>query len=468
MNTATKSLQGYLGLLSGRSAIVQRLAHGTFWVLAGTVTWRLLTAASSVLVARRLGTGPFGELSMIRSTVDLLMVFGSFQLGATAGKYVSQYRSSDPPRAGAVLLLVLIASLLTCSIVAAPCLLLSPWIAEHVMHRADLAPIMTLGVVLAFFATFAAIQEVVLSGFEAFRATACMNATRGFATIFLCVPFAALWGVKGVVVALILDAVLALSICFVILRRECTDHEVPLRIPWRGVLGEFPVLWRFALPGVLAGLVITGTMWAGRTILFRGIDGDNQLGLFSAANQWRTPILFLPSGLCRVMLPLLSKAFSAGDTAELRTAVGASLKTVCMTALPICLAAMLLADFLQGLCGVEFRQGAPVLRILMPATFLYAVDRVYERVFGGAGRRWTDLALTVGWGAIFLTGCWLAVPRFGGVGLSLALLVAYAALLIARITYVEFVLVPGSIRQDGRLLAFCAVALTVFYFAPSW
>jgi O-antigen/teichoic acid export membrane protein len=180
-------------------------------------------------------------------------------------------------------------------------------------------------------------------------------------------------------------------------------------------------------------------------------------------------MLFLSTVLCRVMLPILSQAYSAAKTGDLKTAIGANLRIVCVTALPVCLVVMSLADVIQGLFfGDKFRASAVVLKIVMPVTFLYAVDRVYERVFEGAGRRWTDLALTIGWGLVFLAVGVFTIPRFGGVGLSLALLFAYAALLVGRIIYVERVLVPGTVREHFRLLAFCLIVLTLGYLGTSW
>ena len=459
-----------IGLLvwSERPAVVRRMARGTFWLLTGTVIWRVLTAVSAIFVARILGGTAFGELAMIRSTVDLFVVFGSFRLGSTATKYISEYRKTDPARAGAILLLVSLVSLVTCLVTAVACLVLSPWMSEGVLSRADLRPAMTLGALLIFFATFAAIQEVTLAGFEAFKATALLSIFRGCLAIVLCVPLALLWGVTGVIVSLTFESALALGICLAVLWKECARHGVLLRLPWACLLDELPILWRFALPGVMAGLLTTGTMWLGRVILIHGADGYLQLGLFSAANQWRTPMLFLPSVLCRVMLPVVSETYSTGETTELRTAITANLKIICMTALPICLVIMCLADFIQGLFGHEFRHSGAILRILMPATFLFAVDRVFERVFEGTGRRWTDLALNLGWGVAFCVIALVAVPRWGGVGLSLALLGAYALLLTGRILYIERILVPGSATPSLRLLLSCLLVLAVVYLGSSY
>ena len=137
------------------------------------------------------------------------------------------------------------------------------------------------------------------------------------------------------VVSLIVDSGIALCICLAVLRKECVAGKVPLKMPWRDIRNELPVLWRFALPGVIAGLATTGMMWVGRVILIRGADGYVQLGLFTAANQWRTPMLFLPAVLCRVILPLVSETYSASKMAELRATIEMNLKIICLTALPI-------------------------------------------------------------------------------------------------------------------------------------
>lgn len=450
---------------AARPAIVRRLTRGAFWVMAGTVVWRVLTAVSTIFVARILGRDAFGELSMVRSTVDLFVVFGSFRLGSTATKYVSEYRNTDPLRAGSVLLLVTSITLITCTIMAVSSLVLSSWLAEHVMNRADLAPMIMLSTLLIFFATLEGVHEVALAGFEAFRGTAYVNALRGLLAVTLCVPFAYVWGIRGVVMALAIDSALAFGLCALLLRRECVKHRVSLRRTWRSVLAEAPILWKFALPGVCAGVVIAGAMWVGRIILVHEPDGYTELGLFSAANQWRTPILFFSAVLSTVMLPVLSEAYSRDSREDMAAAIGANLKTVCMTALPVALVIMCFARPIQSLFGAEFRQSSTMLRILMPATFFYALDRVFERVLDGTGRRWTGLALTAGWSLVFMVTALLAVPKLGGAGLALALLVAYAALAAGRMAYVNRVLAPGSVRRHMGLLLLCVLSLMIAFLA---
>ena len=90
----------------------------------------------------------------------------------------------------------------------------------------------------------------------------------------------------------------------------------------------------------------------------------------------------------------------------------------------------------------------------MPATFLYAVDRVFERVFeepaeGGPIRVWSSDGVSPS----FLTAL-LAIPRLGGIGLSLALLCAQVLLLAGRIIYVERAL---SARESHEERAFASV-----------
>src|ERR1035437_5586151 len=96
-------LPGYLApfwTIIASSPIGYRLAHGVFWSFSGTVVARALGLIASIIVARLLGRGAYGELGIIQSTVGMFGLFAGFGMGITATKFVAEYRKTDPEQIG--------------------------------------------------------------------------------------------------------------------------------------------------------------------------------------------------------------------------------------------------------------------------------------------------------------------------------------------------------------------------------
>ena len=87
-------------------SIARRLARGSLWSLFGSATARILVLAAMILVARVLGQVSFGELGLIQSTLGMAGLMAGVGLGETATRFVAKYATSDSPRAGRVIALV--------------------------------------------------------------------------------------------------------------------------------------------------------------------------------------------------------------------------------------------------------------------------------------------------------------------------------------------------------------------------
>src|SRR5262249_23165607 len=88
-----------------------RLLRGALWSLVGAVLARGSVLLASLLLARMLGKGQFGEFGMIQSTVGMFGVFAGFGMGVTLTKHIAEWRAKDPARIGRVMKL---ANLLAC------------------------------------------------------------------------------------------------------------------------------------------------------------------------------------------------------------------------------------------------------------------------------------------------------------------------------------------------------------------
>lgn len=435
------------------SPIVYRLVRGAFWSLVGGVASRALTMVSSIAVARLLGKEGYGEIGMVQSTMGMFGVFAGFGLGATATKYIAEFRTKDPIRAGRIANLTIIVSLFTAGLMAIVCLGMSSWLAEKTLNRAELAPLIAAGSVLLFVSTLGGVLSATLSGFEAFREIAKINIWQGVAAPIITIPLVWFFGVHGAIASITINAAIGLYLCVIALRRKYAKFGISYRFD-RAAWGEGPVLWKFTFPSMLSGLMVGPIVWITNAILANQPNGYGELGLFNAANQWRMVIVFLPGILTSAMLPVLSETHGRDDKTDFFQTIVLNLRTTWIVALPLTIIVVTMEDPLAALFGKQFQGSAPIISMLMIATFLSVVNGAVGAALAGSGRMWTGTFMNLGWAAVLVIASLTLVPHFGGFGLALAYLLAYLLHTIWVMAYVELKLARFSISRQWQLILF--------------
>jgi O-antigen/teichoic acid export membrane protein len=440
------------------SPIVYRLVKGAFWSLIGGVGSKALTLVSSIVVARLLGKEGYGEIGMVQSTIGLFGVFAGFGLGSTATKYIAEYRLKDPEKAGRILNLTLVISLITAGIMAIMCLVMSPWLAEKTLNRSDLSSLLDAGALLLFISTLGGVQSASLAGFESFKAIARINIWQGAAAPFVAIPSVWFFGVQGAIAAFTINAALGLVLCSMALRSECNIFRVPQKFD-SSIWQEQSILWKFAMPSMFSALMVVPTIWITNTILVNQPGGYGELGLFNAANQWRMLIIFLPGLLTSAMLPVLSETHGREDKSDFIHTVSLNLKFIWVIALPLTVFAVTLNKPLAMLFGKQFLGAEKMITFLMIACFLGIVNGAVGNALTGSGRMWTGTFMNLGWSIVLIISSILLIPHIGGLGLAIAYLIAYLFHTLWVMLYVEIKLAPSTIFGQWKLILFSLILI---------
>ncbi|MCA9186974.1 MAG: oligosaccharide flippase family protein [Planctomycetales bacterium] len=447
------------GSLDHGTRLRDRVLRGVFWTIVGNAAWRACSAVSTIFVARILGVAAFGELGMIQSTTQMFSVFAAMRMGTTTTKYVAEYRRTDPHRAERLLRFTLKLGMATCFIFSLACFISSPWIAQYQLQRPELTLPLAIGSLLVLFLIYGNIQQHALVGFEAFQEIARVNAWRGALTPLLCIPLAYACGLPGALVGLIGVAIGTMVISRVYLNRQRRLAGFPTTaIPAdRGELWD--VFAGFALPGLLMGALVAAVLWYGRTILLLADDGATKLGIFSAADQWRTSVIFFPSALSRVFLPILSESYGAREKDAFVRTSSINLLAGCLSTWPVALLVILLSYPLILLFGEQHLDAAAVLPVLMVSVFFHCMNQSLRQIYDGAGRRWLALVLYILWAAVYVGGAYYFIPRHGALGFAYTHVMADGLLFGLQIAVVEMWVAPGAVRRCGWWLATAVVTL---------
>lgn len=399
-----------------------RLASGVFWATAGSLVSRALMLCATILVARIFGKSVYGELGIIQSTVGMFGVFAGFGLGLTATKHVAEFRRNEPERAGRIIALASLCALGTGGLMALVLLIFAPWLAAHTINAPHLAGLLRVGALILFISALNGAQTGALSGFEAFRTIALVNLGVGLVSFPVLVLGAWLGGLSGAVWALVVNLGVNWLLNHLALRKEAKRYGVPLG--YGQCVSEWPILWKFSLPAVLAGSMVGPINWVCSAMLVNRPNGFGEMGIYNAANQWYAVLMFLPGILGSVVLPVLSEQGSNNDTNRSRKILATAIKMNLFVVAPLVVVASVLSPFIMRLYGEGFAEGWPTLVAVLFTAGLLAVQTPVGQVIAASGRMWLGFAMNTGWALIFVGATYLLID-YNSLGLAVARLISY-------------------------------------------
>ncbi|NLT34809.1 MAG: oligosaccharide flippase family protein [Gaiellales bacterium] len=455
------ALRSTIARLAPPGSLRARFARGSAWSLAGQLVAYVLGVVSSALVGRALGVDGYGELGMIQSTVGMFGLFAGMGLGVTNTKHVAELRNNDPARAGRIMGLSLLVSVVSGVAIVALLVLLAPLLAARTLENASLTlPLRIASALLLLEAVIGALSGA-LAGFEAFRAIAVSTALRVIATFPLIVLGASFYGLPGAAAGLALGAVAGLAINAAALARVCRRNACP--VLFRGLRGEIPVLTSFSIPAYVSGVMVTPMIWIARIILVRYLgypEGYEQMGLFSAAWRFQDIITLLGSTVGAALLPLLASREGAESS---RLASGNMLVSWSLGF--FLLAPLMVYPEVVGLVfGGDFagRDLNVTMVLAMYVTNIILYKQGLARVLTARALLWWGVLSNSVWAATLLLCAWW-LGRYGAVGLAGAFLIAYIVNVAVFIPlYTGKKLVPRStiVSWEAAVIWLLLVALS--------
>jgi O-antigen/teichoic acid export membrane protein len=411
-----------------------------------------LAVVASIVAARLLGKVAFGEFGMVTGTVGAFGILAGLGLGLTATKYVAEHRATDPVRAGRILGLASQVAAVSGAAVALTLFLLAPWLAARTLNAPHLSDELRIGCVLLFLNALDGMQTGALAGLEAFKATARVSVVRGFLTFPLLIAGVWFFGLMGAVGATVLIGAVGWWLSQVALRRESARSGVP--ISYVATRSDLPILWKFSLPAFLSAAMVAPVMWLASALVANQPGGYGELGLFNAANQWRTALMFLPSVLLRVALPLMASSVDVRRSSDFGKTLLLTQSLTVAIVLPAGALLMFLSDWIMRLYGEEFRQGAPVLIGVVCSIMISSIGTAAGAAIEAKGKMWVGLFLNLSWAVVLIVVVWATADAWGARSLAFGSAIAYLVLSLWGFLYVASDLPPGMLSRLFWTLGF--------------
>jgi O-antigen/teichoic acid export membrane protein len=405
-----------------------RLTRAASWNVLGGSASRLGTLLASFWIARSLGREGLGELGVVLTTCTTISVFASFGLGTTATRFISMNRDSDPHRAGRIAVLVIAVTALLSTAVSTGVLIWSTPLASSLLDAPGFAPYLRLAIPILVLGALQETIQGVLAGLEAFRSVAKTSAITGISQALGMVA-GARWGhVSGCICGAVLGSLIGVGCASIMLRAEVQRRGFDPDL--RNCRREWGPIWRFALPAVLVGGVVMLAHWMSMVFLVRSRDGADQMGLFTAANQWRNAILYVPNLIASAGLPVLTQLWNERSGTAYVRAVRFKFLIGLLSSAGIAAPIVLLSGFIFRGYGNEFSGGPIVLAMLAGSAVLASSANMLGQAIVGEGRMWTGLAVNLIWASVLIALADRWIPSGGALGLAQANLASFAVYLV--------------------------------------
>lgn len=435
MANISKTFQNIQEIFAPQGTIQKRFTIGTLWTLIGSVFASALSVAVSIMVAREMGKQIYGEFGVIQSTITMFQTFAGFGLGVTATRYVAEFKTKDPGRAGRIIQLTNLVSICTGIITTILFIFLSDWISNKILAAPHLSNTLKLSSAILLLSAINGYQIGTLQGLESFKSIAFLNImSASFKAIALLVGVKVAnlnGGIIGLICALIFTNILYLST----INKELIKFKIK---PDKLFSEEWTLLIRFSLPAVLSGAMVAPVTWICNSILVNQPNGYSEMGVYNAANQWWAVILFFPNMVGSVVLPILSSLSIENEKSKFNKIMFLNMSLNSVFTVTLALIISVFAKTIISSYGNDYYSGYLALIILVWSATLASLSKVIGQSIVSREKMWEGFILNGLWAIILIISTWL-LRKEGAIGLAKSTFISYAFHLFNSVLYFSWI-----------------------------
>jgi O-antigen/teichoic acid export membrane protein len=153
------------------------------------------------------------------------------------------------------------------------------------------------------------------------------------------------------------------------------------------------------------------------------------MGVYNAANQLFSVLLFLPGIVGNTILPMLTEKITEQDSNSSKKLIQYSIVLNGIIILPIIIISMFFSDSIMSLYGSQYSQYGNILVITIITALIYAIQLPVGNMITATGKMWVGFLTNLFWGSIFI-GFIFIIQLEGAINLAYSRLIAYFLLFI--------------------------------------
>lgn len=450
MKKIKKPLRNLFDQIMGNNtaSIKGQLIYGIFWNFISAIAAQGFPMIAAIVAARLLGKVLYGQLGMINSTVIFFSTFAGLGLGITATKYIAQFHQEDPRKTGRIIGLINIFGLFSGIIMFIIFFITAPFLASTVLADPNLTLALRIASFLLIFNTIIGIQSGSIAGFGAFKDLARIGIIQGIFSACLTVISIYFLGFIGAVIALVISSIIGTILYKLTVNNIIRRFKI--NIEYLNSWNEKKILWDLSFPTMLSNIMVGPLIWIANIIIINTYDGYGQLGLFSAADQWKTALTFLPFVIGGVLLPMISSKENKNNHSLETVNVLASWVIVIIIALPLISFPEIIAIFYgQEYFSTIFLQ---TLSLMMLVSCILSYKDGIGRELVAKNLMWWGFLSNLLWGVLFI-GSVVILKDMGSLGLAISYVISYGVNTVIFVPfYISKKVIPKNMILSKEVL----------------
>ena len=316
-------------------------------------------------------------------------------------------------------------------------MLFAPYLAEKSLNAPYLITEIRFGAILLFFTIIDAVQTGTLAGFEDFKSIAINTFISNVGEVILMLIGAYYYNVIGAVVGFGLGYVILFFLNVDSIKKNIQRDR--LQINMKSVsIQDLGILYRFSIPATLSSLMVAPAFWFVRSLLVRQ-GGFSEMGLYEVADQWKIIILFIPSAISQIVLPILSNIVGKKDSNSFWNVLKYNIYLNIVVSFVLVMFVVLASNYILKFYGTEFSDNRPII-ILAFSTIFTSISCVVGLAISSKAKMWIGFFFNAFWACMLIIFSYIFLYNdLGAVGLSLAVLCSYMVHALLQFMYLYFI-----------------------------
>lgn len=354
----------------------------SFWAMFGNMLAKGLAFVSAIYVARLLEKDLYGEYGLLRNFVVNISILSTFGLGYTSTKFISE-RKEDKNNTKQVIQASINLTFIISCVIALLILIFSKEIATVYLKLPHLDVYLKGVAIWVVLNAITTTQTGILAGLGAYKKMALYSFYVGVFSFVSTLIGTYFFHFKGAILSLIITQ----GFNLLLFKLLISNINKPDK---KGFVKDdsdslYFKMFSFSAPIALQEMTYNITSVLVFVVIL-DLSNTGELGLFTAAMQWSSIVLFLPTILRNVLLKHFSE--NNNNIIELKKIVYRSLALIFgLTLLPLILL-VFLHPFLESLYGPTFNGMLKPIIILLTATIFMSMNSVFNQAFMAFDKNW--------------------------------------------------------------------------------
>ncbi len=287
-----------------KSKDLRELSINSFWSLLGSAISKGLLFVAWLMVAKILGKEGNGEVGIVRSTINVFVIFVGSGIALTTTKFIPELLEKNKERVGKIISLTLIVSTLIGFFLSLLLFVGSSFIANNILNAPDLLITLQISSFLLFLSALSSLLSGCLRGFKDFKSLMVINFFYGISLLGFLYYGTKNYGVEGTFAGFTISTLILVVLGIFYLRKNLAQNQITLSIKFKG---EYPILRHFTLPAILTGIMVMPFKWGVDTIMVNNQNGFKELGLFTALILFQNLVMMVTTTLDAPLITIMVK-----------------------------------------------------------------------------------------------------------------------------------------------------------------